>query len=741
MMASTTSFFALLLSVAVGGHGAEDAVSSPQVGDVRNCPTTSPIFPNEPLYRMEVLPGAGFDVLRSVDMGQVHAYNYSLCRVSNDGRYLLPDNVFLVPTLESHVQVFSELIDNWEKYTSTVSSSISVSASYESIISGKFSAEYESVKSHMYRDESVTTRVQIRNALYKVKLQPDSELHPNFKSRLFEMAANIQSNNTEYARYLAELTVRQYGTHYVTSMDAGAVLSQVDHVKSTFLGSSESQKVAVTASASANFLNKLSIGGGFSFSVTQNDTQEFVDNRTYSRVYSWGGPPFNINMTVAEWEEGIPNAMVAIDRTGDPLYFAITPTTLPEIPEGTVYQLADLIAQAISRYYRINTRRGCTDRSSTSFDFQANANDHSCNSTRNNYTFGGVYQTCTAASRHNYEDLCNSGKAPITQMNPLTGGASCPNPYIPVLLRSGQYKHTIYKPECTKHCTLLVFNCRNECYKKAMTSVVDYETYWCVTPNGHAEPNSGYLFGGHYTSTTSNPFSGMQACPRYFMPLHVGVDTYICVSNDYELGFQASIPFAGFMSCQAGNPLATSTPSMNDTSSWPHACPAGFSQHLLAVDVDCEINYCVKTGSFNEKPLLPPHLPPFRKRKQMNPNTTSTLVIIGNYGVIWYKNEDGQWVKDYTGTQSGKSFLEGFNSGEDDSSSSSSSSSRSLSRGSVAGISISVTIILCTIIAFLVFTGYSIKKRISKRCRSGEDSCYLSISEDNTPSPTNNDAV
>ena len=684
---------------------------------------------------MEVLPGAGFDALRSVDMGQVHAYNYSLCRVSNDGRYLLPDSVFLVPTLESHVQVFSELIDNWKKYTSTVSASISASASFLSIISAKFSAEYESVKSHMYRDNSVTTRVQIRNALYKVKLQPDSELHPNFKSRLFEIAANIHNNNTEYARYLAELTVRQYGTHYVTSMDAGAVLSQVDHVKSTLLSSSESQKVAITASASANFLGKLSIGGGFSFSMAENDAQEFVNKRTYSRVYSWGGPPFNINMSVAEWVEGIPNAMVAIDRTGDPLYFAITPTTLPEIPESTVYQLADLISKAISRYYRINTRRGCTDPSSPNFDFQANADDHSCNATQRDYTFGGVYQTCTATSSHNYEDLCNSGKAPITQMNPLTGGASCPNPYIPVLLRSGQYKHTIYKPECTNHCSLLIFNCRSECYKKPMTSVVNYETYWCVTADGRAKPNSGYLFGGHYTSTTSNPFSDMQACPRYFMPLHVGVDTYICVSNDYELGFQASIPFAGFMSCQAGNPLATSTPSMNDTSSWPHACPAGFTQHLLAIDIDCEIYYCVKTGSFNEKPLLPPHLPPFRKRKQMNPNTTSTLAIIGNHGFIWYKNEDGQWVKDYAGTQSGKLFLEGFNSEEDDSS----SSSKSLSSGLVVGISISATIVLCTIIAFLLFAGYSIKKKISKRCsRSGEGSYYLNVSERNTLS---NDAV
>ena len=29
----------------------------------------------------------------------------------------------------------------------------------------------------------------------------------------------------------------------------------------------------------------------------------------------------------------------------------------------------------------------------------------------------------------------------------------------------------------------------------------------------------------------------------------------ICVSDDYELGFQQSVPFGGFFSCNTGNPL------------------------------------------------------------------------------------------------------------------------------------------------------------------------------------------
>ena len=93
---------------------ADDApVATPQVaqpphypaGDVRNCPTHTPQNHTQPLFRMEVLPGGGFDNLRNLDMGQVHAYNYSSCKISNDGKYLLPDSTFLIPVQESQVEV------------------------------------------------------------------------------------------------------------------------------------------------------------------------------------------------------------------------------------------------------------------------------------------------------------------------------------------------------------------------------------------------------------------------------------------------------------------------------------------------------------------------------------------------------------------------------------------------------------------------------------------------------------
>ena len=67
----------------------------------------------------------------------------------------------------------------------------------------------------------------------------------------------------------------------------------------------------------------------------------------------------------------------------------------------------------------------------------------------------------------------------------------------------------------------------------------------------------GYLFGGLYSDTVNNVITKTKKCPIKFYPQRFGPkDMYVCISDDYELGAQYSIPFGGFMSCTAGNPLA-----------------------------------------------------------------------------------------------------------------------------------------------------------------------------------------
>ena len=187
-----------------------DVLYAYSIGDVRNCPSYQPTDVSAPLYRMAVLPGLGFDNLRNLEKGQVYNYNFSTCKISSDGRYLLPDNVFLIPRQRSNVEVFAEFFDHWDDYKSMTSASINVEASsnYYAQINAKFSSDYMSTKTRQVKENSKTTRVQIRYNLYTVKIQPDAMLHPTFKTRLFDIAASQQNNDTELANYLAELLVQ-----------------------------------------------------------------------------------------------------------------------------------------------------------------------------------------------------------------------------------------------------------------------------------------------------------------------------------------------------------------------------------------------------------------------------------------------------------------------------------------------------------------------------------------------------
>jgi hypothetical protein len=114
-------------------------------GDYRNCVLNGISVP-----RLETLPGLGWDNLRNRVSGMVVFFNYSQCRTTEDGRYLLPDDVFVTPIKESKGALFSELIDHWTNYSSMTSTTVNVEAheSFFGSISGSFSSEYSDVKKH-----------------------------------------------------------------------------------------------------------------------------------------------------------------------------------------------------------------------------------------------------------------------------------------------------------------------------------------------------------------------------------------------------------------------------------------------------------------------------------------------------------------------------------------------------------------------------------------------------------------
>ena len=695
------------------------------VGDPKNC-----LFYDN-VNRLEVLPGFGWDNLRNLEMGQVLASNYSQCKTTADKKYLLPDNAFVIPVKRSKVDMFSEVFHHFKSYTSTTANSVNLEASY-SVVSGSFAADFKYNKEKQVEDKAITARVQIRHLLYVVKTPPESALHPSFKSKLMQIAAELQNNRTKQAWYSAQLLVREYGTHIITSVDAGAALVQETHINERVIKDKSLTAHDVKVAASATFFSALKISAGFEHSSSKENIDKFEESRTASRVLTYGGPPYRSNFSVQAWEDGLANELVAIDRSGELMYYAINTATLPSLPEPTVFRLAKIVQQAIRLYYKVNTIGGCTDATSPKFNFDANVDDGSCHAEHKNFPFGGVYQKCHATRFNTAGNLC----ADLQQKNPLTGDYSCPDGYkaVEILKPQSGERPVVTKSDHQTHCRDVCRRCgflwlKRCCHKSCQNifhySMVYIEAYWCAKVQ-KVDKDSGMLFGGVYTPTEPNPVTGSQSCPHRFYAMRFGSHSHVCVSDDYELGYQFALPFAGFFSCSSGNPLAVPHKSTQEESgktaprvspverlleedgegtlNGPQNCPRGYSQHLMTVDNECEINYCVKANSLARLSSPVVKRPPYNARPGLSPNATKTLMVVGVNGEVWYKNDSmAEWTLAPFAARDEDDSPDPFVSGDQ---------TKPMSQTAAIALSVCATI-LAGILAIAVFISY--KRRQATR--------------------------
>ncbi|XP_073723460.1 LOW QUALITY PROTEIN: macrophage expressed 1, tandem duplicate 2 [Misgurnus anguillicaudatus] len=634
------------------------------------------------LTALEVLPGGGWDNLRNIDMGRVMNLSYSQCQTTEDGVYLIPDEVFVIPQKLSILEPQSEIIKSWLERESCTSRSINADPSFFSILNGKYSEGHHHMKTHQVKENSVTSRVQVRNHLYTVNAYPGFNLDARFAHQAKEIADAIENNQTRQATYLSEKLILDYGTHVITSVDAGAVLVQEDYLKSTYVSKSQSD-TPVSVTASLNFLSIIA------FNFTSKESQRILDdyqsNITYSKFQSHGGALFYPGITLQKWQESTLNNLVAIDRSGLPLHYFLNPTMFPDLPLPTVVKLYSSVQQAIERYYKINTIPGCVDPKSKNFNFQANVDDASCNGPVTNLTFGGIYQKCTPLTPDG-NVICDE----LAQKNPATGDFSCGQHYNASLLHSETIIDGYYNYEChtgSETCYLF-FSCDKQiCQNVYHARHAEIKTYFCFT-NENVPEYSGYLFGGLFGPSIQNPLTKSHGCPPNYFPQRLLPNgMMVCLSNEYEEGTQYSVPFGGFFSCSSGNPLALGQ----------YRCPPQYSQHLAAISDGCQVLYCVQSRVFTGGELEPVILPPFTSPPLISMTLTNTVAVMTEGDQAWVrieKNNTWKMVKLNEVNQMLR-LLDG--------------SSKQLSGGEIAGIVIGVIIIILIAVSGIVI----FKQRVS----------------------------
>ncbi|XP_051788600.1 macrophage-expressed gene 1 protein-like isoform X3 [Erpetoichthys calabaricus] len=629
---------------------------------------------------LETLPGGGWDNLRNADMGRVMNFSYSTCQTTEDGLYLIPDEVFVIPQKQTKLELNTEIIENWMELKSSVAETINSDLNFIFVLNGKFSKENQRVKSFQVQDQSSTTRVQVRNLVYIVKTNPNFSFDARFKRQIMDIANALENNQTKEADYLSEMLVQNFGTHVITNVDAGAILLQEDYVRSSFITSERKDITSIKSSAGISFFNKINIGFDAGVSRVAEDTlsKRYAGNVTHSLVQVYGSIPFYPGITLKTWQEGIFNNLVAIDRSGLPLHSILNKESLPDLPALTAEKVSQSVEKAIMMYYTVNQRPGCLKSDSTNFNFQANVDDGSCEGVATNLSFGGVYQVCTPLTSDAYQ-LCSS----LEQKNPLTGSFSCPPTYNPVRLRTQEKQEDYSQHECHKNCHrcwIFATCCDNSCETVYYTRRAIFTTYWCAATNETVKGSISFLFGGLYSSSSSNLITKSQSCPTCFTSLKILQDVNVCVSSNKDRCAQYSVVFGGFFSCEATNPLAGESRT---------TCANGFSQYSATISDGCQILYCITTGLFKGGQLLPIKVPPFSNPYRINNNSTNDTMVTPLGRMLSISNKQSFIKVNDVHTE--------YNG---------------LTSGAAAGVAIAVLVLLAVIITLAVFGVRRYRKRV-----------------------------
>ena len=86
--------------------------------------------------------------------------------------------------------------------------------------------------------------------------------------------------------------------------------------------------------------------------------------------------------------------------------------------------------------------------------------------------------------------------------------------------------------------------------------------------------------------------------------------------------------------------------SQSGPSGWPKSCPTGYSQHLGAIEQDCEVNFCVKSDVFNSHGLPIIKRPPYSDAPKVLNYSVPMLLVNEDNGQIWFKPSGNkpQWL-------------------------------------------------------------------------------------------------
>uniref|UniRef100_A0AC35F7K4 Macrophage-expressed gene 1 protein n=1 Tax=Panagrolaimus sp. PS1159 TaxID=55785 RepID=A0AC35F7K4_9BILA len=552
---------------------------------------------------LDGMAGVGWDNLMNVVTQPVISSTFSKCQITPDGKFLIPDSIFAIPIQQSQIdqsaQFYDQFNDYWHKTTDDMN--VDAKGGYGPFkIGGSYSKKNIDTKYTMFKQNTKVLHATLKHRAYTLVSDLSAGLHPLFKNRLLEIAGYLRRGLTFQAKYLAEMIIRDYGTHYIERAEVGALIEQEDFIQinESEIATSEFEEIKKSASASL----KLKVFGDISGSSTEtsetNTTAKYKSMIRQSNFRTFGGPSID-RLARINWNKTVENMMidnlVPLNHKGAFLHSLIVKTHFPELASSELVSLGHLLGNVTRDYYERNVIRGCTNPKSTNFNYQVS---HYKNNSLKEYE-----KTLKA----NYDDHSCNDVVPVKR----------------TIVR-GFFEGEDQPPPSADPATLPPTTTTTTTTVPPPPLGFDIRPYGGVfqrcTPLGKATSELLY-FGGIYDENELNPTVGATGCPGQYEAYKIGTKTTVCLSNILqEKRFRTE--FGGFFSCQ--------TPAKE-----AH-CPLGFTQYLATVLNDCEVFYCAKTD-VSSKNFNAPTIkrPPFMEDSVMLTNNTDGKIVGYINGSYW----------------------------------------------------------------------------------------------------------
>lgn len=137
--------------------------------------------------------------------------------------------------------------------------------------------------------KTVTSSTKYIDHRYSLLTSSKCALDSKFIKWIDEIKFAIENDLPEFAQYLAQLLVKEYGTHYLKKVKIGGFIYMDDYLSDTFWQKFKNSSTTVKHSSSYKFFGIFKFGGSGSSTTVTSEYESYTESVKKTKIDSVGG--------------------------------------------------------------------------------------------------------------------------------------------------------------------------------------------------------------------------------------------------------------------------------------------------------------------------------------------------------------------------------------------------------------------------------------------------------------------